>query len=418
MTKAVPIPNGIYRKTQLESGVRIVTETMPHVRSLAIGIWFDTGSRDEPAQLAGISHYLEHMNFKGTPTRSAAVIPRQIEGRGGHLNAFTGPETTCFYARVISEHLRDAVDVLSDITQNSLYEAVEVERERGVILEELKNNEDTPDGLVFDHFMSEVFAGDPLGRPVIGTREALARIDQSALRNYRASRYNGSRILVVAAGYLDHDRLVKMISSRFRKEETTNDTPRVIAPIDSRVLRHEHSTTTQQTHIVLGCRSIAYNDERKYPLMVLNVLLGGGASSRLFQRIRERHGLAYSVYTFMNNLGDTGIFGVYAGTEPKRAEKALALVEKEIRLVCREPISKREISHFKEQLKGSLLLGLESPSSMMHRLAKMELYTGQWFPIDEVVKRIDAVTPEMVQEIAKDLLERQPTFITMLKPNI
>ncbi len=416
MAKSAPIPNGIYQKTQLESGVRVVTETMPHVRSLAIGIWFDTGSRDEPEQLAGISHYLEHMNFKGTPTRSAAVIPRQIEGRGGHLNAFTGPETTCFYARVISEHLRDAVDVLSDITQNSLYEAEEVDRERGVILEELKNNEDTPDELVFDHFMSEVFVGDPLGRPVIGTREALARIDQSALRSYRADRYNGSRVLVVAAGYLDHDRLARMIAARFRREGSNGQVSRTLAPQIEKSMRRDFFTTTQQTHIVLGCRSFGYDDERKYPLMALNALLGGGASSRLFQRIREHHGLAYSVYTFLNNLGDTGIFGVYAGTEPKRAEKTVTLIEKEIRLICREPISHREISHFKEQLKGSLLLGLESPSSMMHRLAKMELYTGQWFSIDDVVRKIDAVTPEMVQEIARDLFERQPTITTILKP--
>jgi predicted Zn-dependent peptidase len=400
----------------LENGVRIVTETMPHVRSLAIGIWFDTGSRDEPEELAGISHFLEHMNFKGTAKRSALVIPRQIEGKGGHLNAFTGQEVTCFYARVISQHLNDAVDVLSDMTQNSLFDQAELDRERDVILEELKNNEDTPDELVFDHFMSQVFEGDSMGRPVIGTREALARINQPELKAYRAARYGGSRVVIVAAGYLDHDRLVRMISKRFIGdiEESLDRNPVSMLKVESP--RRDFYTTTQQTHIVWGCRSYPYHDSRKYGLMVLNTLLGGGASSRLFQRIRERHGLAYSVYSFLSNHSDCGVFGVYAGTEPKKAEKTLSLIEKEIKSLVKTPVSKRELTHYKEQLKGSLLLGLESPSSMMHRLAKMEMYTGQWYSIDDVVKELDKVTSEQIQEIAIDLFEANPTCTTMLMP--
>jgi len=409
--------NGDYRRTVLESGVRVVTETMPHVRSLAIGLWFDTGSRDEPEELAGISHFLEHMNFKGTPSRGAQAIVRQIEGRGGHLNAFTAQEVTCFHARVISEHLTNAVDVLTDLTQNSLYDDEEVNRERGVIIEELKNVEDTPDEWIFDHFIGQAFPDHPMGRPVIGTREAIARINHDSLRDYRARRYNGSRTLVVAAGFLDHNKLVKLVERRL-KSEGSNDGPRQKvtdeAPSPKRL---EVRTTTQQTHLCWGARSFQYNDERKYPLMVLNTLLGGGASSRLFQNIREKHGLAYSVFTFNSNYSDAGVFGVYAGTEPKNAEKTLRLIEKEVHELVRKPISPRELNHYRDQLKGGLLLGLESPSSCMHRLAKMEMYTGNWYQVDEVVKRIDAVTVEEVQEVAKDLFERQETFTTILMPN-
>jgi len=415
--KSVPIKNGDYRRTELESGVRVVTETMPHVRSLALGLWFDTGSRDEPEQLAGISHYLEHMNFKGTASRSAQAIVRQIEGRGGHLNAFTAQEVTCFYARVIAEHLPNAVDVLTDMTQNSLYDQAEVDRERGVILEELKNVEDTPDEWIFDHFMAQIFPNHPMGRPVIGTRDALARISHDSLHAYRAARYNGSRTIVVAAGFLDHNHLVRLIERRLKAEASTEG-PRiqVTAPIGS-PQRVEVPTTTQQTHICWGCRSFPYDDERKYPLMILNTLLGGGASSRLFQNIREKHGLAYSVFTFNSNYSDSGLFGVYAGTEPKKAEKTISLIEKEVRELVKKPISSRELNHFRDQLKGGLLLGLESPSSCMHRLAKMEMYTGKWYTVDEVVAKINAVTAEEIQEVARDLFERQPTFTTVLHPN-
>ena len=397
--------------------MRVVTETMPHVRSLALGLWFDTGSRDEPEQLAGISHYLEHMNFKGTTSRSAQAIVRQIEGRGGHLNAFTAQEVTCFYARVIAEHLPNAVDVLTDMTQNSLYDQVEVDRERGVILEELKNVEDTPDEWIFDHFMTQIFPDHPMGRPVIGTRDALARISHDSLHEYRAARYNGSRTVVVAAGYLDHNHLVRLIEKRL-KAETSNEGPRTpVGAVNGSPRRVEVGTTSQQTHVCWGTRSFQYDDARKYPLMVLNTLLGGGASSRLFQNIREKHGLAYSVFTFNSNYSDSGLFGVYAGTEPKNAEKALRLIEKEVRELVRKPISNRELNHFRDQLKGGLLLGLESPSSCMHRLAKMEMYTGKWFTVDEVVGKINAVTAEEVQEVARDLFEKQPTFTTILHPN-
>ncbi|MBM3329158.1 MAG: insulinase family protein [Calditrichaeota bacterium] len=411
------VSNG-YRKTTLPNGLRIVTEDMPSVRSLSIGVYYDTGSRDEPEDLSGISHFLEHMNFKGTKRRSAAAIARAIEGRGGHLNAFTSKESTCFYAHIVQDQLPVAVDVLLDMTAHSLYDSDEVNRERGVILEELKNVEDTPDDIVFEHFMAQVYRGHPLERPVLGTREALARIDHSALIAYRDRHYLNGRTVIVAAGRIDHDWLVQLVQRRIGGGADNGLPPRATPPPPNETTsRQDLKTTTQQTHIVIGCRSFRYQDERKYALLVLNTILGGGMSSRLFQRVRERHGLAYSVYSFNDTYEDTGVFGVYAGTEPKRAEKALRLIQREIDDLTARPVSKRELNFNKDQLKGSLLLSLESPTSRMQRIAKMEIYTGRMYSLDEVTLRIEGVTADDVQAVARTLFLDQPMLTTTLRPN-
>ncbi|NQU04612.1 MAG: insulinase family protein, partial [Calditrichaeota bacterium] len=306
---------GQYRRTVLDSGVTIVTEAMPQIRSLAIGFWFDTGSRDEPDELAGIAHFIEHMNFKGTPRRSAASIARQIEGRGGHLNAFTSREYTCYYARIVDDQLAKAVDVLSDITQHSLFNPSEINKERKVIIEELKSVEDTPDDLVFEHFFAQIYAQHPMGRSVLGNRETLKAIDQVGLSDYRSKQYIGSRAIIAAAGSLDHNRLVRMLERRLSKN-TAPERERIKPSANSANPRQDLHTSTQQAHIIRGYRSFKYNDPEKYTLLVLNTLLGGGMSSRLFQQIREKHGLAYTVFSFLDTHLDTGIFGVYAGTEP------------------------------------------------------------------------------------------------------
>lgn len=415
-----PIANafdGVYRKTILDNGVRIVTEDMPGMRSLALGMWFDTGSRDEPEEFSGISHFLEHMNFKGTERRSAAAIARQIEGRGGHLNAFTSKETTCFFARIIDDQLPVAVDVLADIAQHSKYADDEVNRERGVILEELKNVEDTPDEWVFDHFIEQLFNGHSMARPVLGIRQSLLNITRATLVSYRSQRYTTSRAVVAAAGRIDHQRLARLVERRLNSSANEVAVRLAPPPVKAQNRRREVKTNTQQTHICWGCRAYDYKDKRKWILLVLNTLLGGGMSSRLFQSIREKYGLAYSVYSFMETYFDTGVFGVYAGTEPKQAERALQLIQSEARDLVRQPISQRELNFNKDQLKGSLLIGLESPTSRMHRLAKMELYTGRWISLDEVKALIDAVTIEDIRRTAKELFEERPLFTVMLLPN-
>ncbi len=409
--------DGIYRRTVLDNGVRVVTEKMPHVRSLAIGIWLNTGSRDEPDELSGISHFLEHMNFKGTPRRSAAAIARQIEGRGGHLNAFTSKEVTCYHARVIDQQLLRAVDILSDIIQHSLYDPNELDRERTIIFEEVKNLEDTPDEWVFEHFINQIYPGHPMGRSILGRRETLKAIDRSKLIDYRDKRYTGSRVVVAASGNLEHNRLVRMIERRFRDHsspELSRDPP---AETDPGRHQQDVHTNTQQAHICWGCRSFTYNDPRKYPLLILHTLLGGGMSSRLFQRIRERHGLAYSVYTFLETYFDTGLFGIYAGCEPQKAKKVLSLISSEVSRLSRQLVSTRELQRTKDQLKGNLLLGLESPANRMHRLAKMEIYTSKWLSLDEVIARIDAVSTEDVRNVARDQFDRKAIFTTILWPN-
>lgn len=389
---------------------------MPQVRSLAIGVWFDTGSRDEPAELSGISHFLEHMNFKGTERRSAVKIARDIEGRGGSLNAFTSKEVTCFFARVVDEQLSRALDVLCDISLHSTFEQEEIDRERGVILEELKQVEDTPDDLVFEHFWQMMYEGHPLGTSVLGSRESLAGINRNELIDYRARHYNGSRVVIAAAGNLDHKRFVKMVERRFRIDSVEVPSRNRPELPEMGNFRTDHHTTAQQAHLIWGCRGFEYNDTRKYPLFVLNTLLGGGMSSRLFQNIREKRGLAYSVYSFFNSYLDSGLFGVYAGTDPSNTEQVLKLIKADLKKVVRKPLAPRELERIKDQLKGGLLLGLESSGSRMHRLAKMELYSNDYKSLDDVIERINSVTSEEIQSVAEDLFSKQATFTTVLLP--
>jgi predicted Zn-dependent peptidase len=407
---------GLYRRTVLDSGVTIVTEAMPNIRSLAIGFWFDTGSRDEPEELAGIAHFIEHMNFKGTPRRSAASIARQIEGRGGHLNAFTSREYTCYYARIVDEQLSKAVDVLSDITQHSLFNPDEINKERKVILEELKNVEDTPDDLVFEHFFAQIFADHPMGRSVLGNRDTLNAINRDGLSDYRSMQYAGSRAVIAAAGSLDHNRIVRMIERRFNKN-IAPDRERIKPSDNSVIPRQNHHASTQQAHIIRGYRAFPYNDPEKYTLLVLNTLLGGGMSSRLFQEIREKHGLAYTVYSFLDTHLDSGIFGIYAGTEPEQAEKTLKMITRELDKLVRFPVSEQTLKRVKDQLKGNLILGLESPGTRMHRLAKSVLYNADWLTLDDIVSLINNVSSDDIQRIARQLFDKQTSYTTVLLPN-
>ncbi|NQT35529.1 insulinase family protein [bacterium] len=406
-----------FKRTVLDSGLRVVTEDMPNIRSLAIGFWFDSGSRDEPDELAGIAHFLEHMNFKGTDRRSAVAIARQIEGRGGHLNAFTSKESTCYHARIVDQQLSRAVDILADISQNSTCKPDDVEKERGVIIEELKSVEDTPDELVFEHFITQLYNRHPMGRSVLGSRASLQTINRDKLINYRSVNYSPSRMVVAVAGNIDHNRLVRMIEKRFSNKVTS--CPDRVPPVEEikKDQRQDLYTKTQQAHICWGCRAYSYGDNRKYSLLILNTLLGGGMSSRLFQHIRERHGLAYSVFSFLETYFDTGLFGIYAGTEPDQAERTLRMIRRELREIVRNPVSARTLQRTKDQLKGNLILGLESPGNRMHRLAKMELYASEWLSLDDVVDRIDAVTVEDIQKVANDLFVERPNYTTILWPN-
>lgn len=407
-----------YQRTELDNGLRVVTERMPQIRSLCIGLWFTIGSRDEPDECAGMAHFIEHMLFKGTQRRSPGTIAREIESRGGLLNAFTSKEYTCYYARIIDQDLARAVDLLADISQNSLFDSAEVERERGVILEEIKDVEDTPDDLVFEHFTRQIFGSHPLGRPVLGYRKTLEGISRDDLFGYSRGRYTGENLVVAAAGNLNHNRLVKMIRSRITRKGEIDLKRSVPAPSGQNgVTKQAIKSPAQQAHIVWGCRSLNFNDPRKYVLSAINAILGGGTSSRLYQIIREKHGLAYSVYTFNDTFDDAGMFGVYAAVAPEKTEKTISLIRREIENMAKKPVSSRELQRTKDQMKGSMALGLESPTNRMHRLARLEIHTGGFTPLEDVIERIDAMTPEDLQTLSRELFQNQESFLTVLGPN-
>lgn len=390
------------RKTRLDNGLRVVTERMDTVRSVAVGIWFETGSRDETRRINGISHFLEHMVFKGTKKRSALRIAREIEQVGGYLNAFTSKEMTAFYAHLLDEHLPLAVDVLADMLSNSQFRDAWIAKEKNVILEEIANAEDTPEDVVHDDFLGLLFPHHSLGRPVLGTRKTVSSFTRETLIEYWAHHYSPSRCVVAAAGRVDHDQLVRLIEKRLALPEgKPRRRGKATAKTDGRENRRKRDI--QQAHICLGCRGFRYMDERKYPLFVMNTVLGAGMSSRLFQRVRERNGLAYSVYSFHESFADTGVFGIYAGTEESQIPRAEELIREELDRIASTPLKPVELKRAKDQLKGSVTLGLESSSSRMHRLARMEMYLGDYLTLDELLARIDSVSTEQVQQVAADL---------------
>jgi predicted Zn-dependent peptidase len=410
-----PIDNSEHQKTVLPGGLRLVSEYIPHVRSISLGVWVQNGTRDERQEENGISHFIEHMMFKGTKRRKASDIAESIEAVGGHLNAFTGKELTCYYAHVLDENLSLAVDVLADMLADSVFDAEEIAKEKSVIIEEINSVEDTPEDLVQDFFMRDLFPQHALGYSTLGTREIVSAFHRDQLFDYTRRHYSQSRLLVAAAGNVNHDELLAQVGERFGILPVNG--ARVLVPppvksIPSSVTEDECS----QTHICLGALALRFDDPRKFVLLVLNTLLGGGMSSRLFQTIREQHGLAYSVFSFHDFMLDTGLFGVYLGTDPERAEQAAALLRQELKRLRDELIAPTELNRTVNQLKGSLMLGLESTSSRMSRLAKMEIYLGEYVTLDEVCAGIENVTAEQIQQLAQELFADERMTLTIIRP--
>ena len=408
------------RRTVLPGGLRVVTESMPTVRSVAFGIWVGVGSRDEAPGLAGASHFLEHLLFKGTKRRDALQIAAVMDAVGGEMNAFTAKEYTCYYARVLDEDLPLAVDVVSDMVTSSLITTDDFESERGVILEEIAMHDDAPDDIVHDAFARAIFGDHPLGRPVLGTVDSIAGVSRNAINGYYRRRYKPSQIVVAVAGNLDHGKVVRLVRKAFgdllsgdvepaapRRGRTS---PKVVGGV--RVTRRP----TEQANLVLGTGGLARSDERRFALGVLNNALGGGMSSRLFQEVRERRGLAYSVYSYHSQYADTGLFGIYAGCAPSRVTEVLALCREQVDAVAHGGITAEEIARGKGQLKGSLVLGLEDTASRMHRLGKGELVYGEQLTVDEVIARIDAVTPDDIAEVANEVLAESRLGLAVIGP--
>jgi predicted Zn-dependent peptidase len=431
-------PESTVRRTVLQGGLRVVTEFLPSVRSVALGIWVGVGSRDEDEAHAGATHYLEHLLFKGTHERTALDISASMDAVGGELNAFTAKEYTCYYARVLDADLPLAIDVLSDMVTSSLIEPKDVDAERNVVLEEIAMNEDDPGDTVHEAFTTRLFGDTPLGRPILGTVDSINAITRDQIFEHYRARYTMPNIVVAAAGNLDHDMVVEGIRAAFAE---VLDEATMAAGSPSAVLKavpapprlrdagglwdgygpaagsgvNLVSRPIEQANLVLGCEGLSRTDDRRFTLGVLNAALGGGMSSRLFQEVREKRGLAYSVYSFASQHADTGLWGVYVGCLPSKADEVLSIVSAEVAKVVESGLTDAELDRGKGQVRGGIVLGLEDPSSRMTRLGKSELVYPGLEPVDDVLAAIDAVTHDDIRAIATEVLTR-PKVLAVVGP--
>jgi len=402
------------RKEILPNGLTLVTEEMPHVRSVCLGVWLRKGSRDESAAENGISHFIEHLVFKGTENRTAREIAQTIDRFGGNSDAFTGKEHTCFYAKVLDAHLGEAVDLLADIVLRPRFDAEEIEKERKVICEEIRMVEDSPDELLYDLFTETLWGGHPLGRPVQGTLASIAALDRDGILDYFRRCYRSENLVLAVAGNLSHDALAAKVSEAFASLPSGNGSPAVEPPASrSRVLLREKKDL-EQLHLCVGFPAFPQADARRWGGLLMNTVLGGSMSSRLFQAVREDRGLAYSVYSALHGFADTGCQILSLATAPGQAREALAVTLAEVAKIRREPVSAEELADAKEHLKGNLLLGLESTSSRMSNLARQEITFGRQSTLDEVAADIDRVTVSEVQTLAETLFADGGATLTAL----
>lgn len=411
-----PTPaGGVIARTVLANGIRVLTERIPHVRTAAVGIWVGTGSRYEPTAQHGISHFLEHLFFKGTHTRSALEIAQAVDDIGGQMNAFTDREQTVFYVKVLSANLGRALEIYADMLLHSTLADEFVERERQVITEEIKSYEDSPDELVQDLFAQTVWNSHPLGRPVIGTLATVGRLSRDDFVEFIDHHYRPDNVIVSVAGDVDHEQTVALVERHFggwqgRADRNAQTPPQSQTGVATRVKEIE------QVHLCLGTQGLAQSDERRYTLSVLDHLLGGGMSSRLFQEIRERRGLVYTIASYASAYRDGGLFVVYAGMSPEAGPEVIRLTLAEIEKMRTDPVDDAELRRAKESLKGSLMLGLESTGSRMSMLARSEIYHGRHVTLDEIIARVDAVTAQDVQRMAADLLAPERLALTAIGP--
>jgi predicted Zn-dependent peptidase len=402
------------RRQALGNGLTIITEQMPHIRSASIGVWLETGSRDEDPEWNGISHFIEHMVFKGTKHRTAEEIAREVDSIGGNMDAFTAKECICFNVKVLDEHVPTALDILSDLVLNPVFDTADIVRERGVILEEIKMDEDNPDYLVHEIFTQNFWKDHPLGKPILGTKETVKRFERQPVLEAYTRRFVPGNIIVAAAGNLDHDRFVELVTQRFEhmkpmKNGFHSAAPKIVPRI---ILRNKKAL--EQVQLCLGVPAHPIAHEKRHAGYVLNTLLGGGMSSRLFQNIRERQGLVYSIYSDLNPYRDTGCLAVYAGTSLVSAGKVVQSVVSEFRKLKSELVPEEELRRSKAQLKGSLMLSLESSTARMSNLARQEMYFDRYYDLDELIARIEAVTAEDLTDLANEFFRTESVAVTAL----
>ena len=404
------------RKTVHPSGLRIVTEEIPNVRSAAFGIWVNVGSRDESPSVAGASHFLEHLLFKGTKTRTALDISSSIEAVGGEMNAFTSKEYTCFYARVIDSDLPLAIDVIADLITSSLGRPEDVDAERKVVLEEISMRDDDPSDLVHDLFAETFFGDTPVGRPILGTVESIKGMSRNSIFNYYKKRYLPQDIVIAVAGNIKHQKVIDAVLKAMVRDGFLGNSKNDFKMRPSSKVKRQGKTIglihrkTEQAHLFLGVEGVARDDKRRFAMSVLSAALGGGMSSRLFQEIREKRGLAYSVYSYAQQFAGTGMLGFYAGCTPKKATEVIALIREVLNDVAVNGLTHEELNRAQGAVKGTLVLSQEDTGSRMSRIGKSELIHGQIQSFDEILGEISKVSSSEIRELAGEFLTKSPTL--------
>ena len=405
----------MYRKDTLSNGIRVVSETLPKTRSISLGVWVKVGSRFEPKELGGVSHCIEHMFFKGTHRRTARDLATEIDSLGGEMNAFTSQESTTYYVKVLDEHLPNAVDILADILLGSRFDPADLEKERKVILEEIKGVEDTPDDVIHELFTATVWPDNSLGRPILGTRETIKALRHKDLLGYLENNYNAREIVIAAAGNFEHARLLELLEGAFGRLSRSGIPREPVTPAFRSAVTVKKKQL-QQVQVCLGCKGINYTHEDRYVNLALNTVLGNSMSSRLFQELREQNALVYSIYSYVTSYRDTGLLTIYAGTDPANAIEAIRLIVRELKKIRDDGITPAEELRVKNQIKGNLVLSLESSSSHMSRIARQEIYFGKYFTVDDVMKGVDRVTADDISRMARQMFTRENLALSILGP--
>ncbi|MBW2038651.1 MAG: insulinase family protein [Deltaproteobacteria bacterium] len=405
---------GLYQKSVLDNGIRVVTEVIPNLESISLGIWITTGSRDEEARENGLSHFIEHLLFKGTKRRSAFDISREIESVGGSINAFTGKEYTCLHAKVLHKDVVLAIDILADILANSVFDPQEIERERMVVLQEIKMVEDTPDDYIHDLFHRSFWGDHPLGYPVAGAQENVLSFQRDQIVTFFQENYTPDKLIVAAAGRLDHQQMVRMVEAQLGHLKPGRSMAKREGTQGGKVRIKVKYRDLEQIHFCLGTKGIHYGHSLRFAGHALNTMLGGNMSSRLFQEIREKRGLAYSIYSFLNTYTDTGLFGVYAGTTKDEVQEVVALILQELKAIRAGRIRTEDLLAAKEYLRGGMILSLEGSEGRMSRLAKNEIYFSRHIPLEEALQELGGVSEEGIAYVAHEMLDSRTLCLTLL----
>lgn len=406
----------MYRKIVLDNGVRVVTERMPSAKSVTVGIWVNVGSRDEAKGEEGVSHFIEHMFFKGTRARSAMQISREIDALGGEMNAFTGRETTTFYVKVLDQHLPHALELLSDLFHHAKFASTEVEKEKQVVLEEVRMVEDDPEDLVQDLHMEQTLNGHPLGRPILGQATVIRKLQRARLLQFVQTHYHPAETVISVAGNFSMKELGRLVDRGFGRFTKPQRPRHNRWPSEIHAGLQARHKALQQAHLCLGVKGLQLDHKDRYALYALNAAVGGSVSSRLFQEVREKRGLAYSIYSYASSYSDTGTLTIYAATRPREAVRVVELVRRELTRLYRAGIERKELQRVKDQIKGSLMLGVESTQSRMSKLAKDELYHGRYLPLEEMRTEIDRVSSDQILRLAHELFQSESLSVTALGP--